>query len=95
MMMDALTGAVCDPPEIWQMVDELLVAQERWLPQYAQAIEAAKKRLESGNLIPTREGYKGAARLHTKTVGEMEADREASTKLAAEADKAKERPAAD
>ena len=97
MMMDGLTGAVCDPPEIWQMVDELLVAQEQWLPQYKAAIAAAKARLAAGNLIPTREGYQGAARLHTKTVEEMEADREAATKQAAEADKAKaeDREAAD
>jgi len=93
MMMDPLTGAVCNPPEIWQMVDEMLVAQEEWLPQYAKAIADAKKRLASGNLIPTRE-YQGAARLHTKTVEEMQADREAARKNAAEADKAKERPAA-
>jgi len=26
MMMDPLTGAVCNPPEIWQMVDEMLIA---------------------------------------------------------------------
>ncbi|NSW57099.1 MAG: alpha-glucosidase/alpha-galactosidase [Armatimonadetes bacterium] len=95
MMMDPLTGAVLNPPEISQMTDEMLVAGEAWLPQYADAIAAAKKRLASGNLIPTREGYQGAARLHTKTVEEMEADREAARKLAQEADKAKERPAAE
>ena len=33
-MMDPLVGAVCNPKEIWQMVDEMLVAQEQWLPQY-------------------------------------------------------------
>jgi len=94
MMMDPLTGAVCNPPEIWQMVDELLVAQAEWLPQYGKAIAAARQRLASGNLIPTKD-YRGAARLHTKTVEEMEQDREAARKLAAEADKAKERPAAE
>src|SRR5262249_50357905 len=50
MMLDPLVGAVCNPPEIWQMTDEMLVAQERWLPQYGKAIKEAKKRLESGNL---------------------------------------------
>jgi len=73
MLMDPLTGAVCDPPEVWQMVDELLAAQERWLPQYAQAIAAAKARLADGLKIPVREGYRGAARLKTKTVEEMAA----------------------
>ncbi len=97
MMMDPLVGAVCNPPEIWQMVDELLVAQAQWLPQYGAAIEAAKARLEegrkAGTLIPVREGYAGAARLKTKTVEEMRLDREAADKNAGETDKAKERPA--
>ena len=61
MMMDPLLGAVLNPPEIWQMTDEMLVAQERWLPQYAEAIAKAKERLASGKLIPTK-NYKGAAR---------------------------------
>ena len=87
-MMDPLTGAVCNPPEIWQMVDEMLVAGEQWLPQYGKAIAAAKARLASGNLLPTKE-TRGAARLHTKTVEEMEQEREAARKNAAEADKGK------
>jgi len=94
MMMDPLVGAVCNPKEIWQMVDEMLVAQAPWLPQYGAAIEAAKERLASGNLVPTREGYKGAARLKTKTVEEMMENREAANRNAGEADKAQERPAA-
>jgi len=69
MMMDPLTGAVCNPPEIWQMVDEMLVAQEQWLPQYKKAIAAAKKRMAKGKLIPPRD-YQGA-RVHTRTVEEM------------------------
>ncbi len=66
MMMDPLVGAVCNPPEIWQMADEMLVAGEKWLPQYKKAIAEAKKRLSKGNLIPTKEGYRGAARLKIK-----------------------------
>ncbi len=73
MMMDPLTGAVCNPPEIWQMVDEMLVAQEQWLPQYKKAIRDAKKRLSKGKLLGTKEGYVGAARQHVKTVEEMRA----------------------
>ncbi|MBM3957973.1 MAG: alpha-glucosidase/alpha-galactosidase [Gemmatimonadetes bacterium] len=45
MMMDPLTGAVLDPPEIWRLADEMLVAGEEWLPQYAGAIAEAKGRL--------------------------------------------------
>ncbi len=95
MMMDPLTGAVCTPPEIWQMADEVLVAQAQWLPQYAQGIADAKSRFAAGDLIATRNDYSGAARLHTKTVAEMEVDREESRKNAAEADKAQERKAAE
>ena len=40
-LMDPLVGAVCNPPEVWQMVDEMLVAQAEWLPQYRKAIAAA------------------------------------------------------
>ncbi len=94
MMMDPLVGAVCNPPEIWQLVDEMLVAQSKWLPQYKVAIEEARSRLESGNLIPTKEGYRGAARLKTKTIEEMAQDRKAASENAGAADKAIERPPA-
>lgn len=86
MMMDPLTGAVCNPPEIWQMVDELLVAQAKWLPQYKEAIEQAKKRLASGNLIPVKEGYRGAARKEIRSVEDMAREREAAAKNAGAAD---------
>jgi alpha-galactosidase/6-phospho-beta-glucosidase family protein len=65
MLMDPLTGAVCNPPEIWQMVDEMLVAQKAWLPQYAQAIAKAAERLERGASVSTR-NYAGTAR---RTIG--------------------------
>jgi len=80
MMMDPLTGAVCSPPEIWQMVDEMLIAQEQWLPQYETAIAEAKKRLVFGNVIKTRSNYTGAARLKTKTIEELALDKEIARK---------------
>ena len=67
MMMDPLVGAVCNPPEIWQMTDEMLVAEAKWLPQYKKAIAEARKRLSSGKLLPVKEGYKGAARVEVKS----------------------------
>jgi len=57
---DPLTAAVCEPPEIWQMVDEMLVAEAKWLPQYKHAIAGAKKRLASEKPLGTRK-WKGAA----------------------------------
>ena len=88
MLLDPLTGAVCNPPEVWQLVDEMLVAQEQWLPQYKKAIAGAKKRLSKGKLIKTKK-YEGAARLHVKTVAEMKKNRAEATKNASAADKAK------
>ena len=69
-LLDPLTGAVCNPPEVWQMVDEMLIAQEKWLPQYKEAIADAKARWAKGNLIPTDPSYKGI-RNKEKTVEEM------------------------
>ncbi len=96
-MMDPLVGAVCNPEEIWQMVDEMLIAEAQWLPQYKDEIKRAKKRWteakKAGTLIPPIV-TEGAARLHTKTVEEMAQDKETARKNAGEADKAKERPAA-
>ncbi|HZG58823.1 MAG TPA: alpha-glucosidase/alpha-galactosidase, partial [Paenibacillus sp.] len=65
-----------------------------WLPQYGAAIAAAKERLANGPLVPTREGYKGAARLAVKSVEEMRLDREAANKNAAESDKGQDRAVA-
>ena len=36
VMFDPLTAAVCTLPQIRSMVDEMLEAQERWLPQFTQ-----------------------------------------------------------
>ena len=67
-MMDPLTGAVCTPAEIRQMVDEMLVAGKEWLPQYSREIPQAEKRLEN-RPVPCRpvKGFKQTV----KTVEEM------------------------
>jgi alpha-galactosidase len=39
MLLDPLVGAVCNPPEVWAMADEMLKAQSRWLPQYQAYIK--------------------------------------------------------
>ncbi len=87
MLHDPLTAAVCNPPEIWQMTDEMLVAQAQWLPQYKHAIPAAQKRLASEKRLGTNK-WKGAARLHTKTIAEMKKEADKNRALAAAADKA-------
>jgi alpha-galactosidase len=75
-MMDPLTGAVLNPPEIWQLVDDMLIAGERWLPRYANSIADAKKRQKGGGRLPTK-NFKGSVRIHTKTVEEMEREHRA------------------
>jgi alpha-galactosidase len=92
MLHDPLVGAVCNPEEVWQMADELLVAQAGWLPQYAGQIHAAQKRLDDAVKHGTRvhlRDWQGAARLHTKTVEEMAASKAEARANAAAADKGK------
>lgn len=72
MLLDPLTGAVATPPEVWQMVDDMLLAQRRWLPQYGEAIAAAEARRQRGGRLPTRE-WEGAARLGVRSVAELRA----------------------
>ncbi len=78
MLHDPLVGAVCNPEEVWQMTDEMLVAQAEWLPNYpTEEIEAARARLEAhvknGTRVKLRQ-TEGAARLPTRTVEEMARD---------------------
>ena len=94
MMMDPLTGAVCNPPEIWQMTDEMVVALGEWLPQFEMEIPKAKARLESEPSLAKFADNTGAARLETKSLEQMAERAAEQRKLAAETDKAKVRPAA-
>jgi len=86
-MLDPLTGAVCDPNEISQMVDEMLIAQAKWLPQYRKALPKARARLKAEKPLGTRK-TQGAARIKTKTVAEMRKNAAAARRNAQEADKA-------
>lgn len=93
LLLDPLVGAVCNPPEVWQLCDDLLIALEKWLPQWKQEIKLAKARRKAadkdGTRIPVREGYRGAVRLHVKTVEELSKASDEEKKLAAQTDKAK------
>ena len=71
VLHDPLVGAVCNPDEVWQMVDEMLVAQAEWLPQYAHEVAGAKQRLAHAT-VPTRE-WSGAARQQVRSVDELRA----------------------
>ncbi len=92
MLHDPLVGAVCNPEEVWQMTDEMLIAQSQWLPQYTNEISAAKKRLADHEQNSTRVKLTkthGAARQHTKTVEEMAHDKAEARANASAADKGK------
>lgn len=79
-LLDPLTGAVCNPPEISQMVDEMLVAQSKWLPQYAGEMMLAKGRLAAEPKLGNRE-TDGAARMAIKSVEELRKDKIAKANL--------------
>ena len=92
MLHDPLTAAVCNPEEVWQLTDEMLVAQAEWLPQFAAEIPAAAARLAEAERTGKRVRLietEGAARLHTKTVEEMAANATAARANADAADKGK------
>ena len=70
MLHDPLVGAICDPEEVWQMTDEMLVGQAQWLPQYAKEIPMAQARLAehltNGTRVRTMDDFQGVARLETE-----------------------------
>jgi alpha-galactosidase len=69
VLHDPLVGAICTPDEVWQMVDEMVVAQAQWLPQYAHAVPAAKERLAKGTVKTS--DWQGAARKTVRSVEEL------------------------
>ena len=73
MLMDPLVGAVCSTDEVWQMTDDMLIAQEQWLPQYKEAIAEAKKRPRVAE--PRFPDYTGT-RVEEKTVEQMSQEKE-------------------
>ena len=90
MLHDPLVGAVCDPEEVWQMTDEMLIAQAQWLPQYADEIPAAKKRLAAAKRNKTYKGThkgKGAARKEIRSVSEMRKNAGHERRMAQASDK--------
>jgi alpha-galactosidase len=92
MLHDPLVGAVCNPEEVWQMTDDMLVAQAQWLPQYRNAVPQAEKRLaeavKNGTRVRLRQ-TSGAARIPVKSVAEMAQDAAEARANAGAADKGK------
>ena len=92
MLHDPLVGAVCNPEEVWQMTDEMLVAQARWLPQFMDAASVARQNLDAakrnGVRVKLRE-TRGAARLDVKTAKQMALEKVEARANAQAADKGK------
>ena len=74
MLHDPLTAAVCNPAEVWQLADAMLVAQAKWLPQYRREIPKARKRLAAEKDLGTK-STEGAARLKVRSAAEMRRQR--------------------
>lgn len=82
-LMDPLVGAVCNPPEAAQLVDDMLIAAAQWLPQYKKAISAAKRRLKTVPRLPTNDAYQGAVRIPVENPDVIRSDIAARAKLPA------------
>lgn len=80
VLHDPLVGAVCTPEEVWQMVDEMVVAQAQWLPQYAHAVDGAKQRLRH-KTVATRE-WQGVASRSVRSIEELRAEKALSIQAA-------------
>ena len=69
VLHDPLVGAICTPDEVWQMVDEMVVAQAQWLPQYA-ARHSGRQGAMSKATVKTSD-WSGAARKTVRSVEEL------------------------
>ena len=69
VLHDPLVGAICTPDEVWAMVDEMVVAQAQWLPQYAHAVPAARERAAKSTVKTS--DWQGAARKQVRSVEEL------------------------
>jgi alpha-galactosidase len=86
VLHDPLVGAVATPEEVWQMVDEMVVAQAEWLPQYAHAVPAARERLAEGK-VKTRD-WAGAARRTVRSIDELRVEKAAQKEAVTEGNEA-------
>ena len=78
MLLDPLVGACCDPDDVIQMIDEFLIADADYLPQYRQEVEEAKKRWaqrEENHTLIQGKPYMAGARLPLKTLEELKEEK--------------------
>ena len=65
------------------MVDEMLVAQSKWLPQYQNEMDQALERIKKSTV--KKKNFKGAARMKTRSPEELKNDKESSLLVEAQA----------
>ena len=65
------------------MVDEMIVAQSKWLPQYQNEIEQALERIKNSTV--KKINFKGAARMKTRSPDELKNDEASSLLVEAQA----------
>ena len=83
VLQDPLVSAVCNPDEVWAMVDEMLVAQSKWLPQYQGEMDQAIERIKNSKV--KKKNFKGAARMKTRSPEELKNDKDSSLLVEAQA----------
>ena len=83
VLQDPLVSAVCSPDEVWAMVDEMIVAQKQWLPQYAHEIDVATDRMKNSTIKKSKSI--GAARMKIRKPEELRKDKESSLLVEAKA----------
>jgi len=83
VLQDPLVSAVCNPDEVWAMVDEMLVAQSKWLPQYQGEMDQAIERIKNSKV--KKKNFKGAARMNTRSPEELKNDKDSSLLVEAQA----------
>jgi alpha-galactosidase len=81
MMLDPLTAAAASTPAIWRMTDELIVAQEDYLPQFADSVEQARHAAAQPADVTTYDIWP-ETRFKPRTVEEMLADSDATIRNA-------------
>lgn len=91
MLLDPLVGAVLNPKEVWQLTDEMLIAEAQWLPQYKAEIALAEQRIakakKEGTYIKVSSKGAGANKLPERSIAEMEKEKDSVRKMAAASSK--------
>jgi alpha-galactosidase len=82
MLLDPLNGAVLNTEQVCNLTEDMLLAQEQWLPQYKEEISTLKAK--GPRPAPPCPGYKGAAPQDVRPLTELLKEWEKNEKVADE-----------